>query len=278
MNKISSHKPIVIRPPGKVEHLNFRELASYKHLLWSMVWKSIRLEFDHMTLSYFWAVARPIAMVFIFTFIKNKSGANLHVDIAYPLYLYSGIILWFHFRDATMSTAKSVMKDAGVMKRIYYPRLISPMAPGLSNLYNLMISILPLIAMMIWYGVNPGWRLVFFPFILFQCTLLILAIGLIFACLTLLKADFEKFLNLCLYLGLFVSPVIFSPEMIPEKARIFYFLNPMAGTLLAFRSCLFQQFPFPVWQFSYSVGLTLLLLVIGTRMYRRTEVYFAEKL
>jgi lipopolysaccharide transport system permease protein len=231
-----------------------------------------------LSLGYIWALARPVAMVFIFTFIKNKSGANLFVDIAYPLYIYSGIILWFHFRDATMAATKSVMKDAGVMKRIYYPRLISPMVPVLSNLHNLAIAALPLIVMMFWYGVFPGWRLVLLPMVLLQCSLLILGLGLIFACLTILKPDFEKFLNLCLYLGLFVSPVIFSPELIPEKARALYFINPMAGTLLAFRSCLFHPFPFPAWQFLYSGFLTLTLLALGIRIFRRTEAYLVDAL
>jgi lipopolysaccharide transport system permease protein len=77
---------------------------------------------------------------------------------------------------------------------------------------------------------------------------------------------------------LFVSPVIFAPEMIPEKARVVYFLNPMAGTLLAFRSCLFQTFPFPVWQFGYSIVTTVFLLFVGVRLYRRTEVYISDRL
>lgn len=243
-----------------------------------MVCKSIRLDFDQLALGYVWAVVRPIAMVLIFTFIKIRSGANLHVEISYPLYLYSGIILWFYFRDATMAAAKSVLKDAAVMKRIYYPRMITPLAPVLSHHYSLLIAFVPMIFMMIMYNTYPGLRLMLLPLILLQCSMLVLGIGLIFACLILVKADFEKFLSLCLYLGLFVSPVLFAPEMIPERIRIVYFLNPMAGTLLAFRSCLFQQFPFPLWQFAYSSGLTALLLLIGTRMYQRAESYLADKL
>jgi len=278
MSKKSDSGPLVIRPLDRENFLNLCELASYRHLLWSMVSKSIRLEFNQLALGYFWAVARPLAMVLIFTFIKNRSGANLHVEISYPLFLYSGIILWFYFRDATMAAAKSVLKDAGVMKRIYYPRMITPMAPVLSHHYGLLIAFLPLILLMIAYGTYPGWRLVLLPLVLLQCSMLVLGIGLIFACLIIVKADFERLLNLCLYLGLFVSPVIFAPEMIPERVRGVYFINPMAGTLLAFRSCLFQQFPFPLWQFAYSSGLTALLFFVGARMYRRAESYLADHL
>ncbi len=278
MSKKIPSGPLVIRPPDRENWFNLRELASYRYLLWSMAWKSIRLEFDQLALGYFWAVARPIAMVLIFTFIKNRSGANLHVEISYPLYLYSGIVLWFYFRDATMAAAKSVLKDAGMIKRVYYPRMITPMAPVLSHYYSLSIAFLPMIVLMIGYSTYPGWRLALLPLVLLQCSMLVLGLGLIFACLIIVKADFEKLLNLCLYLGLFVSPVIFAPEMIPERFRVIYFINPMAGTLLAFRSCLFQQHPFPLGQFAYSAALTALLLFIGARIYRRAESYLADHL
>jgi lipopolysaccharide transport system permease protein len=276
--KLMESETTIIRPVLRATNFDLRELARYRHLLWSMICKSVQLEFDQLSLGVFWALSRPLSMVFIFSFIKNRSGANMHVDLAYPLYLYSGIILWFHFRDAAMDTAKSVMKDAGLMKRIYYPRLITPIVPGCAKLYSFAVSFLPMIVMMAWYGIYPGWRLTLLPLVLVQCTLLILGLGLIFSCLILLKPDFEKFLNLCLYLGLFVSPVIFSPEMIPQDARMIYFINPMAGTLLAFRSCLFNEFPFPLWQFMYSVIFTLLVFFVGLKMYRRAEIYFADKL
>jgi lipopolysaccharide transport system permease protein len=243
-----------------------------------MIWKKIRLDFDDMYLGFFWAIARPLAMVAIFVFVRDFSGANMHVTISYPLYLYSGLILWFHFRDATMATARSVMRDAGLIKKIYYPRLITPIVPSISQLYTLAFAMIVLVLMMLWYGVYPGWRIIFLPLALLQCTILILGIGMIFACLILIKSDFERFLNLGLYLGLFVSPVIFAPEMIPQRGRVIYFLNPMAGTLLAFRSSLFHDFPFPVWQFTYSVVTTVLLLVVGIKMFRKAEIYFADKL
>jgi lipopolysaccharide transport system permease protein len=271
-------KKIVIRPVRKLDKEEIREFLRYRHLLWNMILKSIRLDFGNMTLGFFWAVVRPLAMVGIFTFIRNKSGANLYVEIAYPLYLYSGLILWFHFRDATMSTAKSVMKDASLMKRIYFPRLISPIVPGLAQLYTLAIAMVPLAAMMIWFGIYPGWRIILYPAVILQCTLLIIGIGLIFSCLMLVKADFEKLLNICLYLGLFVSPVIFSPEMIPKAGRWLYYLNPMAGNLLAFRSCLFEGYTFPTWQFFYSSVMAVLLFVGGLRFFRKVEIFLADKI
>jgi lipopolysaccharide transport system permease protein len=276
--KNSSIKPTIIRPVSRLSRDEIREFYRYRNLLWNMILKAIRIDFGDMTLGFFWAVVRPVAMVFIFTFIRNKSGANLYVEIAYPLYLYSGLIFWFHFRDATMATAKSIMKDAVLMKRVYFPRIFTPIVPGIAQLYTLAIAMIPLAAMMVWFGIHPGWRMLLLPLVVLQTTLLIIGIGLIFACLIIARADFEKLLNICLYLGLFVSPVIFSPEMIPKAGRWIYFMNPMAGNLLAFRSCLFDGFPFPTWQFFYSSGFAALCFIGGLQIYRKAEILLADKI
>jgi lipopolysaccharide transport system permease protein len=231
-----------------------------------------------MAIGFFWAVARPLAMVAIFTFVKIQSGANMHVEIAYPLYLYSGLIMWFNFREATMATSKSVMKEAGLMKRIYYPRMVAPIVPVVAQMYSLFIGMIPLAVMMVFYQSYPSWRIVLLPLVLLQYLLFILSVGMIFSCLILFKADFEKFLTLCLYLGLFISPVIFAPEMIPESVRFLYFANPTAGTLLAFRACLFADFPFPVWEFVFACVLSIILTYTAIKLYGRTESYFADKL
>lgn len=271
-------KEIIIRPPSGLAHLNVRELIKYRHMLRSMVWRDIRMQFDDMYFGFFWAVARPLAMVTIFTLLKRATNANMYVNISYSLYVYSGLILWYFFLETSMATTRSVMKDIGLIKKIYYPRLITPIVPNISGFYTLCIAIIPLVVMMVWHGVYPGWRILLLPLILLQCMILSLGVGTLFASLSLIKNDFERLLSLILYLGLFVSPVIFAPDIISARAQIIFFLNPMAGTLLAFRSCMFLGFPFPLWQFIYSCFFAIFILIVGTTMFRRAEIYFADKL
>ena len=278
LNSMLQQEEIIIRPPSKFVHLDLRELYRYRHLMWSMVRKRIRLDLGDMYLGFFWAIARPLAMLVIFVFVRDLSGADMRVTISYPLYLYSGLILWFHFRETVMSAARSFAKDAGIMKKVYYPRLISPIVPVVARLSTLAIAMIPLVLLMLWHHAHPNWRIILFPLVLLQCMILVLGVGIIVACLSLTKKDLEKLLNLCLYLGLFVSPVVFAPDMIPEKGRIIYFLNPMAGTLLAFRSGLFHDFPFPLWQFAYSSVMSLLLFTISLLVFRRVDIYIADKL
>lgn len=272
-------KEVIIRPPQKFVHIDLREFYEFRHMLWSMIWKSIRVQFSDLYLNIVWAFARPLMMLSVFIFIKNYSKANMHVaNITYPLYLYSGLILWFYFVESTNETARSVEKDAALMKKIYFPRLISPIVPIFSNLYTFCMSLIPLIVMMIWQGFYPGWNLMLLPFVLLQCMILILGVGTMFASFAIFSRDAEKFLKLILYVGLFASPVIYSPDKIASKGQFIYFINPMAATLLAYRSCLFDAIPFPLLKWLLSLLISLLFLVVGIRMYRRAEMYFADQL
>jgi lipopolysaccharide transport system permease protein len=277
-NKVPEEE-IIIRPPEKaLPRFEFRELFRYRQLLFEIVWRELRVQYNDLYLGFFWAVARPLAMLLVFTGIKNLSRANLYVSIPYALYFYSGIILWFYFVEATKASEKSVMRDAGMMKEIYYPRIISPVDRIISPLLTLALSMIPLVIMMVWAKIPPGWNLALLPLVLIQCMALCFGVGTFFSSLLLTRRDYERTLDLILYLGLFVSPVIYSPDMIPARGQLFYFLNPMAGTLLAFRSCLFHDFPFPFEQFAYSCIFSISCLIFGTKMFRRAEVFFADKL
>jgi lipopolysaccharide transport system permease protein len=268
----------IIRPKSGLTHIDFSELHKCRHMIWSMVWKNIRVQFDDMYLGVFWATARPLTMLLVFALFKRFSKANMYVSITYSVYVYSGLILWYYFLEATNSTSRSVARDVVLIKKIYFPRIILPMVPVISGLYSLFIAMIPLIIMMIWYGIYPGWRLMLLPLVMLQCMILSMGVGTMFASFSIISRDADRFLGLILYVGLFVSPVIFAPDMIPHKAHFIFFLNPAAATLLAFRSCLFYDFPFPYAQWVISVVSSTGIFILGTIMYRHAETYFTDKL
>lgn len=269
---------IVIKPPSNSLGFNFREIYQYRHLIWNLVRRDVKVQFNQLYLGFFWATVRPLLMMAIFALFKTFSGANLYVTIPYSVYVYSGLILWFYFVEATSLTTRSLEKNANIITKVYFPRIITIIVPGLASLYGFGVAILPLLVMMLIQGVYPDWQIIFLPIVIIQCMILVLGVGLIFGSLSLDSKDFDKLLNQILYLGLYVSPVIFAPDLIPEAARTVYFLNPMAGILLAFRASLFDDFPFPLWQWLYSVVATFLLLVIGLLIYKKVEAFIADKL
>ena len=276
--KERSDTEMVIRPPSGFGKLDPIEYYRYRHMLISLVRRDIKAQFDEMHLGVVWAILRPLAVAIVFALFKSFSGANTYVQVPYPMFVYSGLIFWYYFTDATMQTAGSVRKDAAIISKIYFPRLIIPMVPILSNLTGLAIAMVPLFMMMAWYQILPGVTVLLLPLVLLQCMVLAFGVGTLFAAMTINNRDLEQFLSFLMYIGLFVSCVLFVPEMVPEWARPILLLNPMTGTLLAVRACLFDGFDFPVPLWSYSVAVTVVVVLVGGLSFRWAEATFVDKL
>ena len=271
-------KEIVIRPPSGFGEFDSAEYYRYRHMLMSLVRRDSKSQFEEMHFGIVWAILRPLSVAIVFTLFKKFSGANTFVHVPYLMFIYSGLIFWYYFTDATMQTAGSVRKDAAIISKIYFPRLITPMVPILSNLIGLGIAAVPLLMMMAWHQTLPGWTILMLPVVMLQCMALVFGIGTLFAALTISNRDLEQFLSFMMYIGLFVSCVFFVPEMVPEWARPVLLVNPMTGTLLALRACLFEDFAFPVLLWVYSLVVSIVAVLVGGLAFRRAEATFVDKL
>ena len=269
---------IVIRPPGTFARVSYRELCHFRGMLWRKTQQKIRLQYDDMWLGFFWAVARPLIMVFVFWAFRGLSQARTGVTIPYPLYVYSGLTVWFYFTEVSTGVAKSLFRDAGLIQKVYFPRLISPLSHLFAETYNLALSSLPLLVMMAIYGEYPGWCLILLPLVLAQIMLLGLGLGMMFSSMALSSRDWERVLKFGLYIGLWLSPVIYSVDMIPKKHELLYLLNPMGGSLLAVRAALFGHFEFPWASWLYAVGFSIVLLAVGLLMFQRSERNLADRI
>ncbi|MCI0651840.1 MAG: ABC transporter permease [Planctomycetes bacterium] len=269
---------VLIRPPGRLAHIDLHELWAYRGTLARKIKQRVRLQYDDMWLGFFWAVARPLIMVLVFWAFRRASGAGLGVDIDYRLYVFSGLVLWFYFTDATASVAASLSKDAGLIRKVYFPRLISPLSHLFADSYTLVVAAVPLAMFMYFIGEAPGWHLVLLPLIVAQIMLLALGIGMFFSALMLSGRDWERFLRFALYVGLWVSPVIYSINMIPEAYHGAYHLNPLSGSLLAARAALFEHFPFPWGSWLYACACSAVAAALGLLAFQRAQVSLADRL
>ena len=254
------------------------ELWQFRHLFTALVWLNVRVEFDATRLGSAWAIARPILFTLVFVLFRGFSGANTHVDIPYALYVFSGLVLWTYFLDAATSSAGAVRLDAALLTKVYYPRLLTPLVPVVASLISIAIALVPLVVMMTWFGVRPGLTIVLLPIVLVQAVALALGVGTLVSSISIENRDWERALAFLLSLGLWLSPVIYAPDMIPGILRNLYHLNPMVGLLLAFRAALFDGFPLPVWDWLYSLGCSVLVLAVGVWAFRRTEARLADRL
>jgi len=268
----------VIQPASSAMRFSFGELWRYRHLFVALVWRNVRMEFDATRFGAVWACVRPLLYAIVFGLFRNFSGADTRVDIPNLLYIYSGLLLWIYFTESATISAGAVRSDVSLLTKVYYPRILSPLVPIVANLFSFGVGLIPLAAMMVWYGIHPGWPLLLLPLLLLQCVALALGLGTLVSTLTIEHRDWERFFAYALTIGLWLSPVIYAPEMIPLQIRDIYHANPMVGLLMGFRATLFDGFPIPVWEWAYSAVCTVVLLVIGVWMFRRTELSLAERL
>ena len=266
---------IIIRPPSHADALRLKEILPYRDMILARLRKNIKVQFHDMYLGSAWAVAQPLTVVAVFVWLRRVTGANMNVDLPYPVYIFAGLILWYYFVNATTAVSSSARRDAALLKRVYFPRLITPLLALLEHLYELLLGFVPLVLMLLWYGIRPGWRLVLLPAVVLQVMALSLGAGTLWGAWSLRGADLDRVLRQVFYLGFFLSPVVLAPA---SSWSHLYYLNPMAGALLAFRSCLAHDFPFPTGPFAFSVAFSLALLAVGLRTYRRAESDFLDQL
>ena len=269
---------ITIRPPRAFGDISVRELWRFRGFLLSMTRRRLLTEFDDQYLAILWAIGRPLLMVAVFALLRNFSAAEMGVHIPYPLYVYSGLVLWFFFAEALNQTATSIKQNAALIQKVYFPRILAPLSTILAELAILSISAIPLVLLLIYYGEPPSWRIILLPLVLLQITLLLFGAGCLFASLGLMSSDWDKFLSFALYVGLFVSPVIYSPQILPSNVLWIYSLNPLVGPLLAFRSVLIDAFPWPTWEFYYSAAFSILLAITGLLAFQRAERTLSERI
>jgi lipopolysaccharide transport system permease protein len=269
---------VVIRPPAHLAPFNIKEIYHHRQLLWGIAWTKLRSRFDELILGFFWAMARPVIMTLVFTFIKRKSMGDMGVEMPYPLYFYAGAICWFYFTETAANVANSMVSSKGLMKKLYVPTLIPPIAELIASLHGLLISTIPIWIMMVYYGIFPDWRIIFLPAVILMWSLLALGTGLLFSGLGAYNKDFHRLLGILLYVGLFCSPVIYSPELVPEGARSLFMMNPAVGLLTNARACFYSISPHALGELVYSFGFILVLLAVGTWLFKRAELVHMDRL
>jgi lipopolysaccharide transport system permease protein len=268
----------VIRPSAIPFNVQLREMWQYRHLFMALVWRNVRVEFDATRLGAAWAVARPLLFAAVFAFFRTLSGANTHVEIPYWLYVYSGLLLWTYFTDTATNVAGAVRVDAALLTKVYYPRLITPLVPTVAGLLTVAVGMVPLAIMMLWTGMRPGWTILLLPLVLIPCILSALGLGLLVSALSIENRDWERVLAYGMTIALWLSPVIYAPEMIPHGFVDVFHLNPMSGILMSFRAALFADVSMPAWEWVYSAVASVVLLLIGLWAFRKTELRMVDRL
>jgi lipopolysaccharide transport system permease protein len=267
----------IIKAGSRAVFQQLGEIAKARYMLWNMIKSSALLPYQEFVFGAFWACLRPIIFVLVIVFIRSKSNAQMGETIPYPLYVFSGLILWWYFVDATKQSSRSLYRYRSLLTKIYYPRVITPIIPVVARLFELVLQAVVLVPMMFYFKMFPGVDFLLLPLVLLNVMLLCLGLGYLFAVLSAVVKDFERVLDFTLYLAFFLSPVIYSASLLPDHHQMLYFfLNPMAGPLEAFRGILFTggRIEYSTWLCSATT--TLGIFLAGSWAFLKNEERLAE--
>lgn len=253
----------------------FPSLWDYRELLFFFTLRDIKVRYKQTGLGIAWAVIQPLFMMIIFTLFFGGLAKVPSEGIPYPLFSLAALLPWNLFADGLTRSTASMVTNANILTKVYFPRLIMPVSGILSPLVDFFVALSILILMMAYYGFVPTLNIIWLPFFLFLAVLTSISVGLWLSALNVKYRDFQYTVPFLIQMWLFVSPVVYPASMIPEKYRLLYGLNPMAGVIEGFRWALLGTNP-PGAMIFVSVIIVILLFVGGLFYFKRMEQYFAD--
>ncbi|MBI2901299.1 MAG: ABC transporter permease [Planctomycetes bacterium] len=266
----------VIRPRKGWAGLGLGELWEFRELLWVLAAREVKVRYKQTFLGATWAVIQPITVMIIFTIFFGKLAGLPSDGLPYPVFAFAALLPWGYFSHAMAGASGSVIEHRGIISKVYFPRLILPLAPLLSALVDFGISFLVLAGLMVYYGIVPSAAAALLPLFVLLAMLSALALGLWLAALNAHYRDFRYVVPFLLNVAFFASPIAYPSSMIRHPVwKALYGLNPMAGVIEGFRWALLRGAP-PGPMLWVSTAMMLALLVSGLAFYRRMERTFVD--
>jgi len=264
--------------PGRQARNYWGDLWRYRELFYVLAWRDLAVRYKQTVIGGAWALIRPLLMMIIFTVIFGRI-ANLPSDGAapYPLMVFAGMLPWTFFSSGLSDASNSLIANANLLSKVYFPRLIVPTATLVVSLVDFLIAFLILLGMMVWYKFAPGWQILMLPAFIILAFIVSIGPALWIAALNIKYRDVRVVTPFLVQFGLFASPVGFSSSIISEQWRLAYSLNPMVGVIDGFRWCLLggqAQLYLPA--LAASLGVGTFFLWFGIRRFRAAEGRFAD--
>ncbi len=268
----------LIIEPGRAERNYWRDLWRYRELFYFLAWRDILVRYKQTVIGIAWALVRPLLTMIVFTFVFSKI-AKLPApgSIPYALMVFAAMLPWQFFSTALSESSNSLIGNANLISKIYFPRLIVPAGSVITSFVDFLITLTLMAALMVWYQFLPDWRIVTLPLFVALAFGAAFGAGLWLCALNVEYRDFRFIVPFVVQFGLYVSPVGFSSSIVPEHWRFIYALNPMVGVIEGFRWALLRgESPLDWSAVLLSCGLVALLISSGIWYFRRTERTFAD--
>jgi len=262
---------------GHTESQYWKDLWRHRELLYFLSWRDILVRYKQTSIGVAWALIRPFLTMIAFSLLFGKLAKLPSEGLPYPILVFVGLLPWQLFASALMESSHSMLKNAGMISKIYFPRLIAPLSGTLTSLVDFALSTLILGGLMAWYHVGLNWRILLLPAFVIVALSFALGCGLWLGALNVRYRDVQHAIPFIVQIGLYASPVGFSTHIIPEPWRLIFSLNPMVGVIDGFRWAILRG-EFDLYWPGYILSwiVVVLVLLTGIWFFRRTERSFAD--
>ena len=254
-----------------------KELMKYRGLITFLSWKDIIVRYKQTVLGILWAMIQPIVSMIVMTFVFGGFAQMPSEDgVPYALMVYSALLGWNFFSSAFTSTSNSLVSNANLIKKVYFPRLALPISSVVTSFVDFIISFIVFIVIMIGYRYMPSIRILVLPVFILLAFLLALGFGLFFATMNVKYRDIRYIVPVIIQFGMYISPVAYSSSVIPEEYHLLYSLNPLVGILDGFRWCILPNSTLNIYSLLISIMFVLVGLILGIRFFNNFENTFAD--
>lgn len=259
---------------------SFAVLWQRRELLWSMTGRNIRSQYKQSILGYAWIFVNPLMQILVLTFVFStilRIGEGI-IPYPFPLFLFVALLPWMFFSNAVASATDSIVGSASLVTKVYFPREILVVATVLSKVVDLLLGVVILLGLMIVYSEYPSWTLVWVPAIFAMQLLFTVGIALPLAALNLFFHDVRYLVGVVLLIWFYMTPVLYPVEIVPERYKIFFDLNPLALVVNAYRRVLLDGTSLGIERFLVGMGAALLTFLVGYYLFKRMEAGFADRI
>jgi len=272
-------RPPVLRitPPSRWFALRFGELWAYRELLYFFVWRDIKIRYKQTAIGAAWAVLQPFLTMVVFSLFFGRLAHIPSGGLPYPIFYYSALLPWMYFATALQNTTNTIVENQRLITKVYFPRLIVPVATVTVALVDFLVSFCILLLLMLWYHFLPDWRILLLPVFVILAFFASIGPSLWITSLNVKYRDFRYVIPFLVQVGLYISPVGFSSNVVPHKWRLLYSLNPVVGVIDGFRWCILRgQSELYLPGLGMSIAIIAFFLWFGVRQFRQMEKSFAD--
>ncbi len=274
---VYSPEPKVIICPSKgMLQLDLQAVWQYRELMLFLIWRDVKVRYKQTAIGVAWAIFQPLVTMVVFTGIFSYVGKISAPGLPYALFVYAGILPWTFLSQAISKSGTSLVGEAQLISKIYFPRLIVPIAAVLVPTVDLFVSFLILLVLMAWFGVAPGWQIIFLPLCIAAAIVLALTVSLWLSALHVRYRDVGHAIPFLVQIWMYLSPIVYPISVIPENWRGLYSLNPVVSVVEGFRWSVLGTDPPSLNVMMISGGMLLILLVAGVIFFKKMERTFAD--